>query len=51
MGNSNEINFMLHLISLSNNDCPLSEAWDLGKGMLVADFICIEIIPKFQMGM
>ena len=45
MGSSNEISFDLHLISLSSGDCPLSEPWDLGKGMLA----CAEMTPKFQM--
>ena len=50
MGSSNEISFDLHLISLSSGDCPLSEPWDLGKGMLAADSVCAEMTPKFQMG-
>ena len=50
MGSSNEISFDLHLISLSSGDCPLSEPWDLGKGMLPADSVCAEMTPKFQMG-
>ena len=51
VGSSNEISFDLHLISLSSGDCPLSEPWDLGKGMLAADSVCAEMTPKFQMGM
>ena len=50
VGSSNEISFDLHLISLSSGDCPLSEPWDLGKGMLAADSVCAEMTPKFQMG-
>ena len=46
VGSSNEISFDLHLISLSSGDCPLSEPWDLGKGMLAADSVCAEMTPK-----
>ena len=48
MGSSNEISFDLHLISLSSGDCPLSEPWDFGKGMLAADSVCAEMTPKFK---
>ena len=50
VGSSNEISFDLHLISLSSGDCPLSEPWDLGTGMLAADSVCAEDDPKVSNG-